>query len=57
MNYFFASLSATKNIQEEEFPTAMYEILTLEQVEAIRKRMPKMFNGYGYYQRTFLLKY
>jgi hypothetical protein len=26
-------------------------------VLAIRKRMPKMFTGYAYYQRTFALNY
>ncbi len=39
--------------EEEEFPEEFYNTLTLEQIEALKTKLPNVFKGYSYYRQQF----
>jgi hypothetical protein len=43
--------------EEEEFPTDFFKMLSFEQLEALKKRRPKLFDSYEYHLQLFRLKY
>ena len=34
-----------------------YSILTVEQIEVLKKKLPDFFNGYGFFQKQFKFNY
>ena len=43
-------MESKQSSEEEEFPEEFHQLMTTEQILALKKRLPNLFKGYSFYR-------